>query len=135
KALIAAPESWAPEARKVKTPYEFVISAHRAMGTRPQRVPQLQQALLAMGQPAWSAPSPEGWPDTAADWAGPDALVKRLNWAKGVGDMAANADAVALAEGALGERLSDRSRQFVARAESRAEAVTLFLMSPEFQRR
>ena len=135
KALIAAPESWTPEARKVKTPYEFVISAHRAMGTRPQRVPQLQQTLVAMGQPAWSAPSPEGWPDTAADWAGPDALVKRLNWAKGVGDMAANADAVALAEGALGGRLSDRSRQFVARAESRAEAVTLFLMSPEFQRR
>ncbi len=135
KALIAAPESWMPEARKVKTPYEFVISAHRAMGTRPQRVPPLQQALAAMGQPAWAAPSPEGWPDTAADWAGPDALVKRLNWAKGVGDVAPTTDAVALAEGALGERLSDRSRQFVARAESRAEAVTLFLMSPEFQRR
>jgi uncharacterized protein (DUF1800 family) len=135
KALIAAPESWALEARKVKTPYEFVISAHRAMGTRPQRIPQLQQALAAMGQPAWAAPSPEGWPDTAADWAGPDALVKRLNWAKGVGDVAPTTDAVALAEGALGERLSDRSRQFVARAESRAEAVTLFLMSPEFQRR
>jgi uncharacterized protein (DUF1800 family) len=135
KALIAAPESWAPEARKVKTPYEFVISAHRAMGTRPQRIPQLQQALTAMGQPAWAAPSPEGWPDTAADWAGPDALVKRLNWAKAVGDLAPAADAVAMAEGALGERLSDRSRQFVARAENRAEAVTLFLMSPEFQRR
>ena len=135
RALIAAPDSWTPEARKVKTPYEFILSAHRAMGTQPQRIPQLQQALVAMGQPAFSAPSPEGWPDTAADWAGPDALVKRLNWAKGVGDLAAATDAVALAEGALGERLSDRSRQFVARAESRAEAITLFLMSPEFQRR
>ncbi|WP_439471193.1 DUF1800 domain-containing protein [Brevundimonas sp.] len=135
KALATHPDSWMPEARKVKTPYEFIVSAHRAMGTSPRRVPQLQQALVQMGQPAWAAPSPEGWPDTAADWAGPDALVKRLNWAKTVGDAAPAADAVAMAEGALGERLGDRSRQFVARAESRAEAVTLFLMSPEFQRR
>ena len=135
RALIAAPESWAPEARKVKTPYEFVISSHRAMGTRPQRVQPLQQALVQMGQPAFAAPSPEGWPDTAADWAGPDALVKRLNWAKAAGDLAAERDAVAVAQGALGERLGDRGRQFIARAESRAEAVTLFLMSPEFQRR
>jgi uncharacterized protein (DUF1800 family) len=135
QALIAAPGGWAPAAAKVKTPYEFVISSHRAFGTRPQRVPALQQALVQMGQPAFSAPSPEGWPDTAADWAGPDALVKRLNWAKAAGDMAGEIDAVALAEAALGDRLSDRTRQFVARAESRAEAVTLFLMSPEFQRR
>ncbi|MDQ8027754.1 MAG: DUF1800 domain-containing protein [Brevundimonas sp.] len=135
KALATHPDSWAPEARKVKTPYEFIVSTHRAMGTSPRRVPQLQQALVQMGQPAWAAPSPEGWPDTAADWAGPDALVKRLNWAKTVGDAASAADAVAMAESALGERLGDRSRQFVARAESRAEAVTLFLMSPEFQRR
>ncbi|WP_420469746.1 DUF1800 domain-containing protein [Brevundimonas sp. FT23042] len=135
RALVTHPASWTPEAAKMKTPYEFVVSAHRAMRTQPRRVPQLQQALVQMGQPAWAAPSPEGWPDTAADWAGPDALVKRLNWAKTVGDMATVPDAVALAEGALGERLSDRSRQFVARAESRAEAVTLFLMSPEFQRR
>ena len=84
---------------------------------------------------AFSAPSPEGWPDTAADWAGPDALVKRLNWAKGVADRAVQLDPDAVAAGALGPRLSERTRQFVARAESRPEALTLFLMSPEFQRR
>ncbi len=135
RTLIEVPESWTPAAAKVKTPYEFVVSAHRAFGTRPERIPPLQQALIQMGQPAFAAPSPEGWPDTAADWAGPDALVKRLNWAKTAGDAARAIDAVGLAEEALGPRLSDRTRQFVARAESRAEAVTLFLMSPEFQRR
>ena len=88
-----------------------------------------------MGQPAFSAPSSEGWPDTAADWAGPDALVKRLNWAKTVGDRAAEIDADAVAAAALGPRLGERSRLAIARAESRAEALTLFLMSPEFQRR
>jgi uncharacterized protein (DUF1800 family) len=135
RALIEAPEAWEPQAAKIKTPYEFIVSTHRALGTRPQRPQPLQQALIQMGQPAFSAPSPEGWPDTAADWAGPDALVKRLNWAKTVGDRAAETDADAVAAIALGPRLGERSRLAIARAESRPEALTLFLMSPEFQRR
>ena len=135
RALIAAPEAWNPQQAKIKTPYEFIVSSHRALGTRPVRSQPLQQALIQMGQPAFSAPSPEGWPDTADDWAGPDALVKRLNWAKTVGETARNADPNLVAVDALGPRLSERSRQAVARAESRPEALTLFLMSPEFQRR
>ena len=134
-ALITAPEAWDPAPAKIKTPYEFVISTHRALGYPPQRIQPLQQALTAMGQPPFSAPSPEGWPDTAADWAGPDALVKRLDRAKTVGDRAEMVDPNAVALGALGPRLSERTRMAVARAESRAEALTLFLMSPEFQRR
>ena len=88
-----------------------------------------------MGQPAWRAPSPEGWPDTAADWAGPDSLVKRLNWSRTVAERMADYDPVAVAQGALGPLLGERTYQTVARAESRAESLTLFLMSPEFQRR
>lgn len=135
RALVNAPEAWEPTAAKIKTPYEFIVSSHRALGTQPQRPQPLQQALAQMGQPAFSAPSPEGWPDTAADWAGPDALVKRLNWAKAVGDAAQMADPDTVAAQALGSRLSERTRLAVARAESRPEALTLFLMSPEFQRR
>lgn len=134
-ALIAAPEAWEPAPAKIKTPYEFIISTHRALGYPPQRVQPLQQALTAMGQPAFAPPSPEGWPDTAADWAGPDALVKRLDWAKAVADRAEMLDPNAIALTALGGRLGERTRMAVARAESRAEALTLFLMSPEFQRR
>ena len=136
RALITAPEAWDPAPAKVKTPYEFVISTHRALGVPPPRIQPLQQALLAMGQPMWAPPSPEGWPDTAADWAGPDAMVKRLTWAQTVAERAeAMADPVAVAEAALGPRLGERSRTAVRRAESRTEALTLLLMSPEFQRR
>jgi len=136
RALIAAPEAWAPQPLKVKTPYEFVISTHRALGSTPARLQTLAPTLAAMGQPLWAAPSPEGWPDTAADWAGPDALVKRLNYAKAVGDLSGErVDAAAVAEAALGPRLTERTLQFVRRAESRPESLTLFLMSPEFQRR
>lgn len=135
RALIAAPEAWAATPAKIKTPYEFIVSTHRALGYPPQRVQPLQQALTAMGQPAFAPPSPEGWPDTAADWAGPDALVKRLDWAKAVAERTEMFDPNAVATTALGARLSDRTRLAVARAESRPEALTLLLMSPEFQRR
>jgi uncharacterized protein (DUF1800 family) len=44
-------------------------------------------------------------------------------------------DPDALARSALGARLSERTGKAVARAESRPEALSLLLMSPEFQRR
>lgn len=135
RALITAPETWGPQAGKFKTPYEFLISTHRALGQPPARPQQVRQALIAMGQPPFAAPSPEGWPDTVADWAGPDALVKRLNWAQAVADRTEAMDPSAVAVTSLGERLGERTRLAVARAESRAEAMTLLLMSPEFQRR
>jgi len=135
RALIAAPEAWEPAPAKIKTPYDFIVSAHRAFGTEPRQVMPLRQALVAMGQPPQSAPSPEGWPDTAADWAGPDALVKRLDWSRMAAALADAAEPGGVAASALGPRLGERTRMAVARAESRAEALTLFLMSPEFQRR
>jgi uncharacterized protein (DUF1800 family) len=135
RALIAAPETWAPRPVKIKTPYDLVVSTHRALGTQPQRLPPLRQALADMGQPLYAPPSPEGWPDTAADWAGPDALVKRLNWAAAAAATAQVSDTDAVAADALGARLSERTRLAVARAESRPEALTLLFMSPEFQRR
>lgn len=135
RTLIEAPEAWDPTPAKIKTPYEFAVSTHRALDASPQRVQPLQQALAAMGQPMFAPPSPEGWPDTAADWAGPDALVKRLDWARSVADRTGQTDPNVVAAGALGARLGERTRLAVARAESRAEAMTLLLMSPEFQRR
>jgi len=136
RALITAPEAWSATPEKIKTPYEFLTSTHRALGTAPQRPQGLQQPLMTMGQPAFSPPSPEGWPDMAADWAGPDAMVKRLEWASGVADNARGArEPVQIAQAALGGRLGERSLTAIARAESRPEALTLFLMSPEFQRR
>ena len=135
RALIEAPETWTPQLAKIKTPYEFIVSTHRALNSRPERILPLRQALVTMGQPPFAAPSPEGWPDTAADWAGPDALVKRLNWAQSAAAVARLSDVDATAADALRDRLSERTRLAVARAESRTEALTLLLMSPEFQRR
>lgn len=136
EALIDAPEAWDPAPAKLKTPYEFLISSWRCIGGRPGAAEHLTQPLNGMGQRAYSAPSPKGWPDEASTWAAPDALVKRMIWTEGFSAVtAAELDTNAAAAGALGARLSPTVQKAVARAESREEALSILLMSPEFQRR
>jgi uncharacterized protein (DUF1800 family) len=138
EALIDAPEAWAPQPAKFKTPYEFVVSGYRAAGAAPQAPQQeVTRPLTALGMRPFSAPQPNGWSDQASDWAAPDALVKRLSWARAFAARYAPADAAPAdaARAILGARLSPRTAEAVGRAESRSEAFALLLMSPEFQRR
>jgi uncharacterized protein (DUF1800 family) len=138
RSLIGAPEAWVPEARKFKTPYEFMVSSYRAVGSLP-RSAQIDVAapLADFGQPTFGAPQPNGWSDLAADWAAPDALVKRLAWSA----QFANANAataitpVEVGASVLGARLAADVKTALSRAESNAEALAILLMSSEFQRR
>ncbi|MDO9335015.1 MAG: DUF1800 family protein [Caulobacter sp.] len=136
RSLVASPHAWAPEPSKFKTPYEFLISAYRAIGGQPGAIEHLAPTLNGLGQKAYSPPSPKGWPDESAYWATPDALIKRMAWAEAFSaQVAPERDPGAIARTALGGRLSERTGKAVARAESRPEALSLLLMSPEFQRR
>ena len=134
--LVDAPEAWAPAPAKFKTPYEFVVSSYRAIGEAP-RGGQVNQALNSLGQRPFGAPSPKGWPDEAAPWAASDAIVKRMQFAQVLAaTVGPNVqDPMALAQATLGARLSPAAATAISRAESRAEAVALLLMTPEFQRR
>ncbi len=136
-ALIDAPEAWASQAAKLKTPYEFIVSSYRALGQAPRATPQVANALNGLGQRPFGSPSPKGWPDEAAPWAASDALVKRMQFAQGLACALGPGvqDPVALAERTLGARLSPMAATAIGRAETRTEAVALLLMSPEFQRR
>ena len=136
EALIDAPQAWDPTPAKLKTPYEFLISSWRCIGGQPGSPEHLTQPLNGLGQRAFSAPSPKGWSDEASTWAAPDALVKRMTWAEGFSAVTAGAlDTDAVAADALGARLTPAVQKAVARAESREEALSILLMSPEFQRR
>jgi uncharacterized protein (DUF1800 family) len=136
RALIASPNAWTPEPQKFKTPYEFIISSYRLIGGQPGAIEHLAPTLNGLGMKAYSPPSPKGWPDEGAYWATPDALIKRMAWAESFSAVVApERDPDALARSALGARLSERTGKAVARAESRPEALSLLLMSPEFQRR
>lgn len=136
RGLISAPESWSPGADKFKTPYEFMMASWRAADTAPVEVAEVAPLLTALGQKPFSAPSPRGWPDDAAAWCAPDAMIKRMTWSEAyAAAKIGERDPVDLAENALGARLSVRTRQTIARAETRAEGLAILLMSPEFQRR
>ncbi len=92
--------------------------------------------LNGMGQRAFSAPSPKGWSEETAVWCAPDAIIKRMAWSEGfaagaIGDR----DPSRVARDALGARLTPLVAQAIARAETRAEGLSILLMSPEFQRR
>ncbi len=135
-ALLSCPELWQTQPGKFKTPHDFVISALRLIGLPRVEPRAAQGAFQMLGQPMYRAPSPAGWSDRAADWGSPDAVMKRLEWSQALaartGRFVRPEDALA---GALGDALSPRTREAVARAESAEQGLALALMSPEFQRR
>ena len=136
RALINSPEPWAPQPVKFKTPWEWSVSALRAVGSRDLEPRMAANVLRQLGQPTWQPGSPAGWDDIAASWAGPDALVRRVEIAQRISDKAAaTVDARALAEKLYPGSLSEQTRTAIARAESPAEGLALLLVSPEFVRR
>lgn len=136
RALFTHDTAWRPEQQKLKTPNEFLLSAMRLTGqTRPDSR-DLLQTYQTLGQPPFRAPSPAGWPDDAASWSGPDALMKRIEWAQAFAEgITLSQRPEDVAATALGPLFSDASRQSVRRAESPSQGLVLALMSPEFQRR
>jgi len=134
-ALLDAPEAWAPEARKVKTPDEVLTSTARLMGLPAVFAGDPRGVFESLAQRPFAAPSPEGWPDEADAWLGPDALMKRVEWANRVAARADGLDARDMLAAALGARATEATLTAVARAESGAQALALALMSPDFQRR
>lgn len=136
RALIDSPDVWVPKPVKFKNPWEWSVSALRAIGLR-ELQPQVAAAVLKqLGQPTWQPGSPAGWDDIAASWAGPDALVRRVEVAQRLAERAASAvDARALAEKLFPGSLGEPTRTAIARAESPADGLALLLVSPEFVRR
>jgi uncharacterized protein (DUF1800 family) len=92
------------------------------------------QAQDMLGEPLWRPPAPKGFDDANAAWL--DGLAQRLDIANQFGRRVTQpVDPKELVETALGPLASAETRQAVARAETRPQAVALLLMSSEFQRR
>ena len=91
--------------------------------------------MAGLGQPMFGAAFPIGWPDTAAEWAGPEAMLRRIDWAYGFAARPELPEPGAFAETLLGPLLSDATVTEMRHAGSRQDAITLALASPEFQRR
>jgi uncharacterized protein (DUF1800 family) len=133
-ALVALPEAWQPLA-KLRTPQDYVLAALRAADLPEGQRPYAPAIMRGLGQPMFGAPFPIGWSDRAVDWAGPEAMMRRVDWAYGYSGRAAALDPADLAEASLGPLLTDATGTAIRRAGSRRDGITLLLTSPEFQRR
>src|SRR5208337_1704715 len=102
----------------------------------PMKAPQINGALMSMGQPLWSPPGPNGFPDQTQAWLSPEGIKARLDFAARFAQFVpGDSKPTELLEETIGPVASDHTRTAVAHAESRAQGFALLFMSPEFQRR
>src|SRR5438067_2562725 len=65
---------------KVKTPFEVVASALRAMNAQPDTTPRTAQLVARLGQPIFGRQTPDGWPDRGDAWMNTGAILNRINF-------------------------------------------------------
>lgn len=105
RTMFKSPEFWAPQIyrAKVKTPFEFVVSAIRASGAQVDDARALVGTLNNMGMMPYGMMPPTGYSMKAGTWVNSSALLARMNFAFGLtgGKMrGVSLDASQLAQGA-----------------------------------
>jgi uncharacterized protein (DUF1800 family) len=135
-ALIDSPEAWSPQPLKFKTPWEWTISSLRGLGRGEIGKMQVASIQTQLGQPVWKPGAPAGWDDTAASWAAPDTLLRRVEFAQQlVAPVGDQVDARQLGPKLIPASFSPATTDQIGRAESPGSALALLLVSPDFLRR
>ncbi len=134
-ALVDAPESWDRRPVRMRSPYEFVVGAHRLLQRLPEEPGAVLGPLNLMGMPLWTPPGPNGFSDSTAAWATPEGMKLRLDYCAQLGQrLREPPNPSDLLEALCGGAPSPETRTAVAHAESRQQGLALLLMSPEMQR-
>jgi uncharacterized protein (DUF1800 family) len=136
RAIVESPEAWAPAPPKFRSPWEWSLAALRAVGSRQVEGQAAAGLLTQLGQPVWRPGSPAGYDDIAASWAGPDALMRRVEAAERIAARTGGMiDARRLGPRILPGAIGDGTAQAIARAESPEQGLAMLLVAPEFLRR
>ena len=82
RTMIYSPEFWSRETyrAKIKTPYELVVSATRALGTDADMPQPLVGWVARIGEPMYQCQPPTGYADKADAWVNTGALLNRMNF-------------------------------------------------------
>src|SRR5690606_22583068 len=83
RALFTSEAFYAPEVRgaKVKTPFELVASALRAVGAELNPARITTGTLRSMGNHPYMEPTPPGYPASSEDWVNSGAMLARMGFA------------------------------------------------------
>lgn len=136
RAVVNCVEAWAQVESKFKTPNDYVISTFRAFDRLPPQPQRIFASFEMLGQRPYTPGSPAGWPDTASQWDGPDALMKRIEWANQVAQREGSRFVpLEMAQQSLGAALGEHTQLAINNAADAVQGTTLWLVSPEFLRR
>jgi uncharacterized protein (DUF1800 family) len=82
RTIVTSPEFFSQHAfhSKVKTPFEVVVSAARALDATPDSTPRSAQMIAYLGQPIFGHQAPNGWPETGDAWMNTGAILNRINF-------------------------------------------------------
>jgi uncharacterized protein (DUF1800 family) len=80
--IVTSPEFFSRAAyrAKVKTPFELVASALRAVNAEADTTPRTSQIVARLGQPIFGRQTPDGWPDHGDAWMNTGAILNRINF-------------------------------------------------------
>jgi uncharacterized protein (DUF1800 family) len=122
RTIVTSPEffSGAAYRGKVKSPFELVASALRALGARPDTSMRSAQAVAFLGEPIFGHQAPNGWPETGESWMNSGAILNRINF--GLALAAGRLPTASVARWSEAERL-----RAVSREEQVDAVVTAFL--------
>ncbi len=116
---------------KLKSPFEMVVSAVRALGADLTDTTALAQKIAELGQPLYGKAEPTGYSTTADAWANSAGFLGRINFA---GALAAGQIEGVKVDPARLPKLS-RPANGTSQALSPASMAAVVIGSPDFQRR
>ena len=134
KALVDLPGAWM-KLNKLRAPIDYIAACARAVEATPVTTSLAAELMEGLGQPLWTPPLPNGWPDRAEDWAGPEALLRRAELANKIASRHPDPDPAEVADACLGPYLRAETLGAIRGAGSRRAAMTILMASPEFMRR
>ena len=138
RTILTSPEFLSPDAyrAKVKTPFEFVVSALRATGADVQDARPLVREVQTLGMPLYMCQPPTGYKDTGDAWVNTGALVSRMNLALRLASGQVKGATVDRSiDVRLSGEVSEMTRATIAKATDAPKMMALTLGAPEFQRR
>ena len=111
RTIVTSPEFFSRAAyrAKVKSPFELVASALRAVGARPDTTPRSAQVVAFLGAPIFGHQAPNGWPETGDAWMNAGAILNRINF--GLALAGGRLPGASVAQWPEAERLRGASRE------------------------
>jgi uncharacterized protein (DUF1800 family) len=111
RAIVTSPEFFSPPTyrAKVRSPFEYVAAALRALNAETDGDRPVLDAIGRMGQPVFGRITPDGYADRAGQWLSSGAMVARFNFANALATNRMKGTSIDVSKLLSGADLGDRN--------------------------